>query len=56
MLDGSGVKAIPGSISTPTSGSLPVYKNKKIKVAKWGSPKKYLKKTSPMLIKRQSSQ
>jgi len=54
MLDGSGVKAIPGSISTPNSGSL--WKNKKIQVAKWGTPKKYLKKTSPMLIKRQSSQ
>jgi hypothetical protein len=44
MLDGSGVKVMrtPGSISTPNSG--PLYKNKKIQVAKWGTPKKYLKK------------
>jgi hypothetical protein len=38
MLDGSGVKAMPGSIPTPNSGSLS--KNKKIQVAKWGTPKK----------------
>jgi len=38
MLDGSGVKAMPGSIPTPSSGSL--QKNKKIQVAKWGTPKK----------------
>jgi len=38
MLDGSGVKAMPGLISTPNSGSLK--KNKKIQVAKWGTPKK----------------
>ena len=37
MLDGSGVKAMPGSILTPNSGSL--YNNKKIQVAKWGAPK-----------------
>jgi hypothetical protein len=37
MLDGSGVKAMPVSISTPNSGSL--LKNKKIEVAKWGTPK-----------------
>ncbi len=42
MLDGSGVKAMPGSIPTPNFGSL--LKNKKIQVAKWGTPKKYLKK------------
>jgi len=42
MLDGSGVKAMPGSVPTPNSGSL--YKNKKIQVAKWGSPKKYFDK------------
>jgi len=42
MLDGSGVKAMPGSIPTPNSGSL--YKNKKIQVAKWGTPKKIFKK------------
>jgi len=42
MLDGSGVNAMPGSIPTPNSGSL--YKNKKIQVAKWGTPKKYYKK------------
>jgi hypothetical protein len=40
MLDGSGVKAMPGLISTPNSGSL--QKNKKMQVAKWGTPKKYL--------------
>jgi len=38
MLDGSGVKAMPGSISTPNSDSL--YKIGKIQVAKWGTPKK----------------
>jgi len=37
MLDGSGVKAVPGLISAPNSGSL----YKKIQVAKWGTPKKY---------------
>ncbi len=40
MPDGSGVKAMPGSISTPNSGSL--QKTKKIQLAKWGTPKKYL--------------
>jgi len=34
MLDGSGVKAMPGSIPTPNSGSL--QKNKKIQVAYCG--------------------
>jgi len=43
MLDGSGVKAMPGSIPTPSSGSL--YKNKKIQVAKWGTPKKNHRKS-----------
>ncbi len=38
MVDGSGVKAMPGLIPTPNSGSL--LKNKKIQVAKWGKPKK----------------
>jgi len=38
MLDGSGVKAMPGSIPTPSSGSLKENK-KKIQVAKWGTPK-----------------
>jgi len=42
MLDESGVKAMPGSIPTPNSGSLE--KNKKIQVAKWGTPKNILKK------------
>ncbi len=42
MLDGSGVKAMPGSIPTPNSG--PLQKNKKIQVAKWGTPKKIFKK------------
>jgi len=40
MLDGSGVKAMPGSIPTTNSGSL--LKKKKIQVAKWGKPKKYI--------------
>jgi hypothetical protein len=40
LVDGSGVKAMPGSITTPNSGSL--QKNKKIQVAKWGTPKKVL--------------
>jgi len=42
MLDGSGVKAMPGSIPAPNSGSL--YKIRNILVAKWGTPKNYLKK------------
>jgi len=42
MLDGSGDKAMPGWIPTPNSGLL--LKNKKIQVAKWGTPKKYFKK------------
>jgi len=42
MLDGSGVKTMPGSISEPNSGSL--WKIRKIQVAKWGTPKKYLLK------------
>jgi len=45
MLDGSGVKAIPGSIPTPNSGSL--YKNKKNTGSQMGQTKKiYLKKDS----------
>jgi hypothetical protein len=43
MLDGSGVKAMPGLIYTPNSDS--IYKNKKMQEAKWGTPKKYLKKS-----------
>jgi len=37
MLDGSGVKAMPGLISAPNSGSLK--KIRKIQVAKWGTSK-----------------
>ncbi len=37
MLDGSGVKAMPGSNPAPNSGSL--CKNKNIQIAKWGIPK-----------------
>ncbi len=48
MLDGSGVKAMPGLIPTPKSGSLK--KNKKIQVAKWGKPKKYLYKKNYVLV------
>jgi len=41
MLDGSGVKAMPGSI--PTHLILVHYrKNKKIQVAQWGTPKIFL--------------
>ncbi len=39
MLDGSGAKAMPGLMPTPNSGSL--QKNKRIQVAKWGTPRKY---------------
>ncbi len=43
MLDGSGVKAMPGSIPTPNYGSL--YKNKKNTGSQMGQTKKiYLKK------------
>jgi len=38
MLDGNGVKAMQGSISAPSSGSL--QKIRKVQVAKWGTPKK----------------
>jgi len=41
MLGGSGVKAMPGSIPTPNSGSRKI---RKIQVAKWGTPKKNIKK------------
>ncbi len=41
MLDGSGVKAMPGLIPTPNSGSL--QKKKRIQVAKWGPPKNIFK-------------
>jgi len=40
MLDGNEVKAMPGSISEPNPGSLINGKRKKIKVTKWGTPKK----------------
>jgi len=39
ILDGNGVKAMPGSIPAPNTGS---FENKKIQVAKWGTPKKKL--------------
>ncbi len=42
MLDGSGVKAMPELIPAPNSGSLK--KIRKIQVAKWGTPKKIIKK------------
>jgi len=38
MLDGSGFKAMSGSIPAPNSDSL--QKIRKIQVAKWGTPKK----------------
>jgi len=38
ILDESGVKAMPGSIPAPNSGSF--IENKKIKVDKWGTSKK----------------
>jgi len=38
ILDGNGVKAMPGLILAPNSG---LFENKKIQVAKWGTPKKY---------------
>ncbi len=55
MLDGSGVRAMNGSI--PTHPILvQCRKNKKIQVAKWGTPKKYLKRKkrtsgAPNLVK-----
>jgi len=36
ILDGNGVKAMPGPIPAPDSGSC---ESKKIQVAKWGTPK-----------------
>jgi len=39
ILDGNRVKAMPGSIPAPNSGS---FENKKIQVAKWGTPKIYI--------------
>jgi hypothetical protein len=41
MLDGSGVEAIPG---IPAPGSFNIRKERKIWVAKWGTPKKTFKK------------
>jgi len=41
MLDGSGVKTMPGLISAPNYGSL--QKIRKIQVAKRGTPKNYKK-------------
>jgi len=43
ILDGNGVKAMPGSIPAPNSGS---FENKKIQVAKWGTPKKIFEKNT----------
>ncbi len=37
------VKAMPGSILAPNSGS--IMEKRKIKVAKWGKPTKNIKKT-----------
>ncbi len=45
---GSGVKAMPGLIPTPSSVSL--QKNKKIQVAKQGTPKQYLKEQYVLTI------
>jgi len=42
MLDGSGVKAMPGLIPTPNYVSLKKYK--KILVAKWGTPNNIFRK------------
>jgi hypothetical protein len=44
-LDGNGVKAMPGQFKCPILvQSIQYLKRKKIQVAKWGTPKKYLKK------------
>jgi hypothetical protein len=40
VLNGSGVKAMPGSIPAPNSGSL----QKKKQLAKWGTPTMFIKK------------
>ncbi len=53
MLDGNGVKAMPGSIPTPSSGSL--QKTKKIQVAKWGTPKKTKKRNRPKVQYNENS-
>jgi len=42
FLDGNGVKAMPGSIPEPNSGSL--WKNKKNTGSQMGQTKKYLKR------------
>jgi len=41
ILDGNGVKAMPGLVPSPNSGS---FKSKKIQVSKRGTPKTNLKK------------
>jgi len=40
MLDGNGVKAMPGLIPEPNPGSLINGKRKKTLVAEWGTPKR----------------
>jgi len=39
ILDGNGVKAMPGLISAPNSGRYRKIR-RKVQVAKWGTPKK----------------
>ncbi len=53
MLDVSGVRAMPGLISTPNSSSL--QKNKKIQVVKWDTPKKIFEKKNSHLILARSN-
>jgi hypothetical protein len=43
MMEVVNVKAMPGSIPAPNSGTI-MEKNKKIYVAKWGKPTKNIKK------------
>ena len=52
MLDGNSVKAMPGLIPAPNPGSYNNWKRMKIQVAKWGTPKKYLKKQKQITLRK----
>jgi len=48
-LDGNGVKAIPGRFKYPILVHSTIEKKEKYsQIAKWGTPKKYLKKELPL--------
>ena len=42
ILDGNGVKAMPGSIIVHNPGLFNKWKERNIHVAKWGTPKKHI--------------